>query len=86
MAAVRHQADGDLRTLSTDQLLSLIQEDIRTLDQVHRERLLEEFAPERIPLFAVTCCNKHLGDFPAQALVRCPYCWTWHRAGDDPPA
>lgn len=78
----RHLSERDLRALSTADLLSLIQADISELDEdeARRERL------ERGPFHVVTCCNKRLGDFPPYALVRCPFCFTWHKASDFPQA
>ncbi len=43
-----------------------------------------EEAPPGPALHTVTCCNYHMGDFPAFAQVRCPFCGQWHRAGDFP--
>lgn len=103
--------DRDLRHLSTDELLALIRQDCRELDDLiavyrrstrekkpskHRSAkeamesviLPEEAddAPEVVPLHAVTCCDHHMGDFPAWSRVRCPFCNQWHRAGDFPTA
>lgn len=105
----KHFTERDLRALSTGDLLNLIRQDIRELDQmisVHKHNakgevkqgkhksakaaLAEVFAeegeeePEVLSLHAVTCCNHHMGDFPAMARVRCPFCNEWHRAGDFP--
>lgn len=42
---------------------------------------------EELPVFhAVLCCEHHMGDFPAIARVRCPFCGEWHRAGAFPVA
>lgn len=94
--------DRDLRTLSTEDLLSLIERDITELDQrigMQREaeqrrraarprtvrEAMDSLAPEiPLPFHTVTCCNHHMGDFPGAALVRCPFCGTWHRAADFP--
>lgn|GEM_PF-2466571 len=50
--------------------------------------LVEEPEPEEVPealaFHEVSCCNHHMGDFPAMARVRCPFCGQWHRAGDFP--
>lgn len=44
----------------------------------------EELEP--LPLFRVICCDHAMGDFPATAKVRCPFCATWHKAGAFPRA
>jgi hypothetical protein len=106
--AARNFSERDLRGLSTDDLLSMIRQDIQELDQLisvrrhnrpaepkagkHKAvkaaaeaaRADEEEPPEIISLHAVTCCNHHMGDFPAIARVRCPFCSQWHKAGDFP--
>jgi len=107
----RLTTDRDLRTLSTEELLALINGDIRQMDQNYRDRhrgapsyspppapsavrgsrrkrdlseILAELAPEPepSPFHLITCCDNNLGHFPAAARVRCPFCETWHRAGD----
>lgn len=96
----RNLTDRDLRALSTDDLLAVIQADIRELDalimarrppkppkKTAREALeaaAPDEAPESLPLHTVTCCGSHMGDFPAYARIRCPFCGGWHRAGDFP--
>lgn len=106
----RPSQERDLRALSTADLLSLIQQDIRELDQiihVRRRHDVEEkprplkgsrrsaqaiadeaaAAAEEVeapPLHRVACCNHTMGDFPPWAQVRCPFCSTWHKAGDFP--
>lgn len=112
MGMTRLTTDKDLRTLSTEDLLALIDGDIRKMDQDYRTRhrnapsytppptgtttrggprkkkdlseILAELAPEPepSPFHLVTCCDNTLGHFPAPARVRCPFCETWHRAGD----
>lgn len=100
-------ADRDLRHLSTNDLLTLIRQDIRELDTLiatyrrppreqkpsrqHRtareaidSAMPDMDEPEAMPMHAVTCCNHHMGDFPAIARVRCPFCSAWHKAGDSP--
>lgn len=37
-------------------------------------------------LHIVECCGKRLGSFPAPARIRCPFCESWHEAGDFPTA
>ena len=97
--------DRDLRSLSTSDLLALIEQDIRELDtlatlrrRAAREKkaakyktakeavdaLFPDDDPEAIALHSVVCCNHHMGDYPAFARVRCPFCNEWHRAGDFP--
>lgn len=98
----RNLSDRDLRTLSMDDFLSLLQDDIRELDTMIRSRrrpdkeakprrtiqeVMDELPapdPDRVPLHAITCCGHHMGDFPAWARVRCPFCAQWHRGGDYP--
>lgn len=122
----RVRTDRDLRSMSTEELLSLLAQDARDLDRAWRERHravaeapyrapeqpaappkksqgrrvkrdapapvqgaqvqgdLFEPEPEHATFHAVTCCDAHLGDFPAIARVRCQFCETWHKAGDFP--
>jgi hypothetical protein len=112
MSKPRLTTERDLRTLSTEELLALINGDIQTMDSAYRHRhrnapsytppqpktttsgrsrkkkdlteILAELAPEPepSPFHLVTCCDNTLGQFPAPARVRCPFCETWHRAGD----
>jgi len=111
MSKSRLTSERDLRTLSTDELLALIDGDIRSMDNAYRHRhrnapsyvpppagttlgrprkkkelseILAELAPEPepSPFHLITCCDNKLGQFPAAARVRCPFCETWHRAGD----
>ena len=49
-----------------------------------REAAVAEESPETMPLHMVVCCGHHMGDFPAFARVRCPFCGAWHRAGGFP--
>ncbi|HLN64839.1 MAG TPA: hypothetical protein VK464_25215 [Symbiobacteriaceae bacterium] len=95
----RRVPDRELRHLSTAELITLIQQDIRELDSLiavrrraKRQRTAKEAVdaacpadePEELALHSVVCCNHHMGDYPAFARVRCPFCNEWHRAGDFP--
>lgn len=111
--STRYLTERDLRSLSTTDLLDLIQQDLTDLDRVWRERrrhvpappnpfakpekpgrvrrggkaatpAAEDAGEELVALHRVTCCDNYLGDFVAGARVRCPFCVTWHRAGDFP--
>lgn len=81
----RFTTERELRALTTEELLALIQADIRELDARIKQRRAKpapppEPEPEGPPLHRVSCCGYTMGTFLAGARVRCPFCSTWHTA------
>jgi hypothetical protein len=83
----RNPTERELRALSTDEFLRLIEQDLRELDRLIAARqppVTDD--PPHPPFHTVICCQHRLGDFMAATLVCCPFCGTWHRASDFPLA